>query len=545
MDFRDWKKVCEDNKTCTLQHPKGHKLTVMMRGLSSIHREQIKRLKMAEGGEVPADNSSGTPADSSQDPNGSHTSIIINAAPAAPSQAPAPQPAPMPSMAQAVNPAAQMAKAPLPVVPPQPVVGTSNLNENGQPNPGAISKNAQLIPEGQKNIDIAQSKAEVENTQQLNEGLGSAAQAYQDRYNNLAKHVDDFSQYMQKNPIDPKHYQENMGAGAKTASAIGLFFGGLGTPFGGHNFAADFLNKQIDRDIEAQKSRADQQKTIYGAYKDLYGEGKEALAATKATMIDIFNNKQKMIAAQLGTPVAFQKSLALSNNLAIEKQKALKEGAVPLAALPGFNSQKPSNAPSGGGKPAPKQKPRSSSGFEPPEKAAEKKAAAPDRILNPGSEKQLASLKYNPAFSEMMPQILEQHAKADLSDKALQTIDEVFPSISKETSEAGYARSHLQPALNSLPFVGGFLNHSSNAFTDTPTTRNYDVDKSLLKGAIRGALQGNVSDELMDSILDANSPEKGDEKRPELLAKKLHALKDFIKSHTRTDLLRQTGLSKK
>lgn len=522
MDFRDWKKVCEDNKTCTLQHPKGHKLTVMLKGLPSLQREQIKLLKMANGGQVKkfAD---GTPdgtvddnqnsSDSSQNPSGSHTSIVINAAPAAPAAA-APQAAPMPSMAQAVNPAAQFAKEPVQIAAPTPVQTQPNLNPNGQANPSAISKNSQLIPGAQKDIDIAQSKAEGQNLQQLNEGLGSAMEGYQDRYNNLAKHVDDFAGYMQKNPIDPKHYQENMGSGAKTAAAIGLFFGGLGTPFGGHNFAADFLNKQIDRDIEGQKARADQQKTIYGAYKDLFGEGKEALAATKATMIDIFNNKQKMVAAQLGTPQAAVKSAALENQLAIDKQKALREGATQLNALPGFNSN--SNAPQKGnlklinggkGQAAPQQgaAPKQNAGAGDWQGSSGQAAQKPKTysILSPDAQGRFNNIMkgYDPQWSGKSDQINKEFTAAQQAEKVLNGPDldgrggihDIMNEMYDATKKMGvYGHLHQKAgdALGDIPIIGEGGRAASEIIPQTHSEKRFNSLRTNLEADLGTALAG-------------------------------------------------------
>lgn len=588
MDFRGWKKVCEDGKTCTLEHPKGHKLMVALRGLSSVHREQIRHLKLAEGGEVKKnahpntgkqipqeaidlsnraamdvnakwksaypngetahsehkklrknydDGGAVAANDQSSDdqgPNGNnHTFITINAAPA-PGGAAAPQQTAPQSPA---NPAAQLARAPLQVVPPAPVQGIPNILPNGQPNPSAISKNAQLIPEAQKDIDIAQAKGEAQNLGQTNEALGQSMEDYQNRYNDLSGHVKDFADYMQKNPIDPKHYQENMGSGAKVATALGLFFGGLGVPFGGHNYAQDFLNKQIDRDIEAQKSKAEQQKTIYGAYKELYGEGKEALAATKATMLDIANNRQKLIAAQLGTPQAYQKSLALSNQLAIDKGKALREGAAPLNVLPGFNPNTgASGAPKNGMKPINNNMGNAKPGGQAPP------AAASEHILVPGSSKMIPNLQYNPQTSGMVPAILEQHAKADLADKAIDTINQYFPqTVATAQSGAGYLHRKAQSLANA-PLIGPEIAAAGNTIFDTQNTRDYDRAYSAIVGAVRGALQGNVGEELLDRTVKANTPELDD--TPDLIKKKMSTLKEFIKSHTKTDLLRAARLSK-
>jgi hypothetical protein len=435
MDFRGWKKICEDKKTCTLEHPKGHKLTVAMRGLSALHREQIKMLKMASGGRVKMDD--GTPDgavgdDQSMKTGGGDTHITINAA-AAPAEAPTP--------AVPVNPAAALSQKPIQTNPPAPVQGEPNVAPNGQTNPAAVNRNVQRAAVAQKDIDTAQAQAEGQNLGDYNKALGDSMQQYQNRYNDMAKHVGDFADYMKTNPIDPKHYQENMGSGAKTATALGLFFGGLGTPFGGHNYAMDFLNRQIDRDIDAQKARADQQKTVYGAYRDLYGEGKEAYAATRATMLDILNNKQQMIAKQFGTPQAAQKSLALSNQLAIDAQKGLRDSAVPIHALPGAN---------GGG------------GFgQAPGSKVPMPAARPDRVLTPEAHRQYewSMSPYNNVQSQQQKEAIQkQYQDAFQVDKALDQIDNLFPQLQNKATYGGYLANKIDPTT-----VGGLFGMGAEA----------------------------------------------------------------------------------
>lgn len=590
MDFRDWKKVSDDGKMCTLEHPKGHRLTVAMRGLSSIHREQLKRLKLAKGGAVKryADGTPDGPVSnddsSDQAPSAGGTHITINAAPAA---APA-----LPQMAQAVNPAAQLAKQPLQVAAPAPVQGASNLNPSGQPNPAAISKNAQLIPQAQRDIDISQSQAEGKNLGQYSEALGQVEQQRQEKYNNLAGHVDDFAKYMEKNPIDPKHYQENMGAGAKTATAIGLFFGGLGTPFGGHNYAMDFLNKQIDRDIEGQKSRADQQKTIYGAYRDLYGEGKEALAATKATMLDIMNSRQKMIAAQLGTPQAYQKSLALSNQLAISKQKELSDAATPLSALPGFNSGAKDTQgapPPGVGVPPQANQPNPNSMAQPPvakpqaamspddtmranarrvsglppEEAQQPKDAASDSprmytILSPNAQQHLDNLRYTPKAKDELDQIKQQYTQAQQAEKVLNgpkgdgvggihdLMQNMYQNIGGESAISGagtHVRRAIESAASSIPMVGSAIEAATELYPKGEAYKQFQSNRTTMETDLATALNGLVPPSDINRIVEANLPAYMDS--PKDIDRKEQAIVNMVLKASKTSLLNDWNLTKK
>jgi hypothetical protein len=489
MDFRDWKKVKEDGKTCTLEHPKGHRLTVALRGLSALHRDQIKMLKMAKGGKACYDE--GTPdgpvsASDADSGNSAAPNITIN-------NTPAPQPA-----APAPNPVATLANAPVAVNAPAPVQGESNVLPNGQTNPAAVNRNAQQSVTAQRDIDVAQAQAENKNLQDYNKAVAQANQDYQARYNDLSGHVNDFANYMAENPIDPKHYQENMGSGAKVATAIGLFFGGLGTPFGGHNYAMDFLNKQIDRDIDAQRSRADQQKTILGGYQHLYGEGKEAYAATRATMLDIFNNKQKMIAAQLGTPQAYAKSLALSNQIAIDKQKALKDGATQINALPGYQNVPNPKAPQS----APVQmSPRAAGPKSGP--AAPTASGKTYQILSPSAQSKYDNIMrgYDPQWSGKSDLINQQYTAAQQAEKVLNgpngdgqggihdILQEMYDA-QKNMGLYGHLHEKAGDALAALPFVGAAAGHAPEVIPPTHSEKRFNTLRTNLEADLGTALNG-------------------------------------------------------
>ena len=52
LDLSKFKKTAEDKHTTTLESPEGHAITVMHTKLPALAREQLKRLKMSEGGSV-------------------------------------------------------------------------------------------------------------------------------------------------------------------------------------------------------------------------------------------------------------------------------------------------------------------------------------------------------------------------------------------------------------------------------------------------------------------------------------------------------------
>lgn len=567
MDLKGWKKIKEDGNSCTLSHPKGHTMTIAMKALPKIMREQIKRLEFAKGGEVPVSmpdpqkardawkgasegqslsagwnnlkseiglGDSSKPSDQNQQSKnyaGSDDpadSVVSNDAQSLQGAVP-----------NFVNPqqqipigiAAPRQPASAPIQEPAEETPTPNdnlLNNDQTVNVPAAVQLQQKAIEQQVPIDIQKAKAFDKNSQENIEAQRSIQQFNANNFKEIKGHADDFANYISANPINPKSYQENMSSGQKVSTAIGLFLGGLGTPFGGHNYAQDFLDKQIDRDVAAQEKRADLQKTVWGAYKDLYGDSVIATNMAKVAANDILVRKTEQEAARLGTPQAIQAANAMKASKAIDNHQLTVDSSGRLGTLR-----------VGGGAPG-----------QPGAKPSGQRGAAnnmddwyKDHILSPNATQISRGLKFNPLATPFLAGIEEQKAKADLSDKAIEAINQAFPSMSKTTGEASYAREHLEPFLNSVPFgIGAPVANAVHTFTDTGDTRDYETYKSQITGAVRGALQGNVSDDLLDSTVKANLPNRGD--TPQRLANKMKTLKEFIRSHTKTDLLRQFNLSK-
>lgn len=524
MDFRDWKKISEDKKSCVLEHPKGHKLTVAIKGLSSIHREQLKRLKMKDGGEVkhyaqgtnPVVSSDNTT--STDQPNG--TNITINAAPAVTPEAPQQN---MPPMTTAVNPATQFAKQPVQATVPNIPQGEENVSPSGQTLPPAVNRNAQTAAAAQRDVDIAQAKADQQNVNQYGQALGNLQQYDQNKFNDMAGHTQAFAEYNAQNPINEKHYVQNMSAAGKTATALGIMIGGLGTPFGGHNVAYDYLNKQIDRDIEGQKSRADQQKTIYGAYKDLYGEGREASAATKASMLDIYNNKAKNIALSLGTPRAWANYLKFSNDTAIEKQKALRDGAANISALPGSNGNQ-NNSTEGASSPSTKN----------PNEAVNKEESF--HVLSPKALTIARNTKYDPSIIEP-EKTLEQYNKALQTDTVVDKLDDIYDRMEKNSSEMQNLKNHVDSAEATPDMLGaGQMAKLLTSYgADTISNRRYLSAYAELFKALRTAVP-NAGDAAIAEVARANAPIGGDP--ADLVKSKKVAVKKFLRDNTEKGYLK-------
>jgi hypothetical protein len=346
LDLSKFSKTAQDKHTATLKHSDGHTMTILLKALPPIQREQLGRLKMADGGDVQSD-------DSGDAKSPAPANITINAGSAAPAQAPVSAAAqPMAGTTPVTyNPAVQMGQADTGTNVPAPVQPESNLNPNGTMNPGAVARNTQLANQGQQQVDTAHAEGMTGNEQNYIDQATAAAGQRQRYLNDITGHVNALNQYAQDNPINPNHYAENLSAPAKVTTALSLLLGGFGQGMtGGSNPGMDFLNKQMDRDIQGQRDRMDQQKTIYGAYHQLYGDSVATNAATKASMIDIYQHRANQIAAQLGTPQAAAKAAALGAQGAAEKSKLLQESVYNLQNAPGYTAPGMQGSPRSTGK---------------------------------------------------------------------------------------------------------------------------------------------------------------------------------------------------
>lgn len=427
-------------------------------------------------------------------------------------------------------------------------------NQNGTTNvPAAVALQIEAAKQ-KRDADVAEG-AQAANVQHgMNAATIVQAQNDQNRYNELKGHADDLSRDMQF--INPNHYMESKSTLGRVATAMGLFLGGLGAGIShvGGNPVLDFINRQIDRDIDSQKANNEKRKTIYGAYKELYGEGNVASNMTKVSMNNLYDGQMKELAAKMATPRAMSNYNAFHADILLKNHELLRtstaDAAIPRAGGTNLNIQ-PTPLDRGPVRQQPGQGMNSRSN---PNTAAANAAAGlnahygkpeaeNDHILSPEANQTYLNLKYDPRTKDIYGALGEQKAKADLADKAIDAINEVFPQLQSEQGGTGYSR-RTADKLQHVPFAGPMIKDSVEAFTDSNNNRNYASDYSRLIGAVRGALQGNVSEDLLDKTVKDNAPEQGDDKA--LVAKKRNNIKAFIREHTKTDLIDSfPGMSRK
>ena len=136
-------------------------------------------------------------------------------------------------------------------------------------------------------------------------------------------------------------------------TAIGLFLGGIGGGLTGQgNPAMDFLNKQIDRDIEAQKADLGNKKTLLEANLRQFGNLRDATDMTRIQQTEIYKSQLAKAAMATGNPLIQARANAQINqwdlqNASLQQQmtqnQLLYGGAsttqIPAAVDPNFESR--------------------------------------------------------------------------------------------------------------------------------------------------------------------------------------------------------------
>src|SRR5271165_6323171 len=533
LEMRHWAIQSSDDKEALLKHKDGHEMRVALKALPRLQQEQIKKIRMDSGGQVPS------PAE--QIASGFNNAWKLGVSKAKGGEIERAMPSP------AQGPAAQIYKDGGDVDSPddisypdkpqhllqqdqQPSTDQShtiNIYTAGAPSqpqqPAQPSQPAQPDQAAAQQPVVTGEEAQSEQVKAYDSYL-QAQQANTARIQNYVKdmksHTDDFNSYIQNNPINPLAYQESQSADQKEGTAIGLLLGGMGG--GGHgNVALDFLNKQIDRNVDAQKANAQNRNTVFGAYQHLYEDDIAATNLAKASYIDLLDNKIKRAAVSIGTPQAGQNAQQWLQQSAAEKDRLTQEAAQSVANKQSGQSQFPTSS-----------------------------------ILKPGARAAFPASQLNPLLEKNYPGISAQYDQAVQTDKSLRQLGNVYGQLSQETNAlsgrvhrmgqklpaltggAGALVGSLVPGVGTIAggAAGAALGEGAQAFTNTEANRRYDADKTAVLGFVSSALKGtNVGSGQIQDIVDKTSPESGD--GPETLQKKYYDLVEFIRTHTNTSLL--------
>lgn len=432
----------------------------------------------------------------------------------------------------------------------------NQLNPNSTVNAPAAFNLQQRAAGEQAAVDQAKGAQQAQIEKGYVDAQAQQAQQDQQHIQDMKQHTDSFAADMQKGLINPNHYVENMGAANKVGTAIGLFLGGFG---GANNPALNFLNQQIDRDINAQKTRADQQKTIFGAYQNLYGDQNVASDLAKVSMNHVYDAKVRQTAAQLATPQA----KALSD--AFSAQKALENNQLLLQASqnPAIQTAYPTQGRQSPGAQSPAQNPNVQStldqngnpvdsGNQPPGGSPQPAVEGfqPTHILTPD-----ATTKINQGDLAKLPgwgdagDARTQATQAQQLEKVLNGVKGDGVGSVKDYFNQLYDNSGNGALIRG---AGGALQRGGSQVTnaiahifgapggmDLPAysdaTKSYEANHQNLKTALASALHGQISVNDLDNMLSKYTPGYGDSK--ELVDKKYNDFVNELKRSLNTTAL--------
>lgn len=138
--------------------------------------------------------------------------------------------------------------------------------------------------------------------------------------------------------IDPNKYMNEMGAGQKVTSALGLILGGLsgGMNGSGKNPAMEFLNQQIERNVQGQAQSLGVKQNLLSALHQQYGNMKDAVDMSRAVNTDYYAAQMAQAAAKIQDPMQKQRMFMAMQQM-MQQSQGLKAG---VAQRQGYQSAK-------------------------------------------------------------------------------------------------------------------------------------------------------------------------------------------------------------
>ncbi len=370
------KKIAGDKHSTTFQHKDGHRIMIAHAKLPQIQQKQLQKLPIqhfVEGGKVgpykrkdyekeqtPTLDLSGTSADYEmpteqqvQQPKNPNMGEVERYSGGGSVQPPPPPP-PAPNLPGASSAQESMRKAfgfadggeAQPNMSQMQAQDQAIMNQPSQqdiqnkaadilPNSNGMVDTSQAYQQGQQAVtqqgqtagQLAQS-----NVAPMESDLAARTKVDSDLQGNLQRIQANREQAIdlyKQGKIDPNHYQQSMGSTQKMNTAIGMFLGGIGGALTHQgNPAVDFMNKQIDRDIDAQKMNMDKTKNLVSEYSKLYGDTMLGAQATRISMNDILDHQIQTNAAKLGTQNAANNAMAAHSQFAMQNANAVNQMAI-------------------------------------------------------------------------------------------------------------------------------------------------------------------------------------------------------------------------
>lgn len=324
LDMSKFKKIKSDAKSSTLRHEDGHTLTIAHQALSPSMLGALNKLPALQENSVdeksPMEDShhgtlfaEGGQAEPNPQPNG----MIPDDSSTVPDQPGQP--------AMASNDAAPQEATRSPAF-----SGDYGLEKGIQNQITGLQEQGQ----GQQQAEIEKGKvlskqAPVE--QNAADVLRQGALDYKKNLDDLMASSNSLQNEIATGKVNPRQFIDNMSTGDKISTGIGLVIGGMGAGLThSPNLAFQYLQSQIDRDIESQKANLGKNQNLLSLNLQQQGNLGHAMEAQRIQMQDIVAHELIQKADESGNPIAaanaqsiagmfLQKKGEMQQNLSIQK----------------------------------------------------------------------------------------------------------------------------------------------------------------------------------------------------------------------------------
>ncbi len=375
LNYKNFKKVHEDAHSATLQHPEGHQIKIAKGPLSDHIKKQLGALPFANGGEVsarsgkkldptgnvideinPVENETyakerPTPkveakpvADESTMQalkhafgyaDGGEVDHPMSLPPEAQSQQDVTsQLASMPGLQQPQEVASQgPVNQPIPQAAPQAPMNPDMMRNF--PQEAMQQAQAGIVGQAQTESNLGKQEAQAIQKNRVNEAQINAM--HQEKQQQLISEIDAVVKDVKDQKIDPNHFWNERSTLGKASTAIGLILGGMGSGLtGGPNPALQFLNQQIDRDIEGQRMQMGQKMNMLSALQHQLGNNQDATNMAKAMQAGVYASQMLEAAAKSKDPMAMARAQQANAQILSQYGPMVQQTAMRQSILQGM-----------------------------------------------------------------------------------------------------------------------------------------------------------------------------------------------------------------
>lgn len=217
--------------------------------------------------------------------------------PVAVPEAAAPTPSPQPASV------AQPQTAAAPTAPAQAKTQASPFSTEGLTQ--SLNKYEGAVNAGAR-AEMAINQASMKERQPILDAMEATMKLTQANLQEKMRQYDQLAQDIASNKIDPQHYWSTRDSNAKMRAGIGILLSGLSGAK--NNMAMEVIQKNIDRDIDAQKANLGKKQTLLADNLKIQGNIIAAEAATRAQYEAVLQGKLAQVAAKLGNPIIAEKA---------------------------------------------------------------------------------------------------------------------------------------------------------------------------------------------------------------------------------------------